>query len=357
MPSEDRPDETFAEVLQPMAGRLDAFRSGVATAGEQLRGELASRRGEGENRTAEVAEELGPFARGRIDPEKFAALFSQEEESDPKALDALEAAAAVMDEFAAAGTEPFVAVVPEGSDLRDVVRDALANVGRVFGAARVVELARTKQYEAAKHGELLEGFPFRRWNPGERGLAPPLIVTVEAADLQASGLGEYLDGAIKLVIVVKGESEPAPLAGLITPGVFVTQTTRLDVLERMAESQYPGVALLLEDERPAEARFLHDPGAGASSWERLVVESVPPEESGARVRRQPKGADALAHLKALAAPPTGLPSPAATNGDGEVASAEADTSDVAEPAEAGSPAAPTAADQLAAWLLQQSGLT
>lgn len=346
MPSEDGRRKISAVALGAMASRLDAFRSGVATAGEQLRGELADRRSAGEDRAAQVAEDLGPFAEGRIDPERFAALFNREEkEEDPKELEALEAAAAVLDEFASTGAGPFQAVVPKGGDLRDAVRDALANLGRVFGAARVAELARTKRYEAAEHGGLLDSFPFRRWNRSERGLAPPLIVSVEAADLQASGLGEYLDGAIKLVIVVKGEGQPAPLAALITPGVFVAQTTRVEVLERMAASQYPAIALLLEEERPAEARFVHDPGAGASTWDRLVIESVPPEEPGTRVGRPPKGADALAHLKALATPRPTVAA-AATNGDVEVAPGEADTSGAAAPA-----------DRLAAWLLQQSDLT
>jgi hypothetical protein len=331
-----------------MAFRLDAFRSGVATAGEQLRGELAHRRGAGQDRAAQVAEELGPFAAGRIDPGRFAALFSREDVSDSKTLEALEAAAAVLDEFASSGAEPFQAVVPQGGDLRDAVRDALDNLGRVFGAARVVELARTNRYEAREHDKLLDGFPFRRWNAGERGLAPPLIVSVEAADLQASGLGEYLDGSIKLVIVVQGEARPAPLAPLITPGVFVAQTTSVEVLERMATSPHPGVALFFEDARPAEARFVHDPDAGASSWERLVIESLPPEQPATRVRRPLKGADALAHLAALAAPPPtqATAAPAVTNGEGEIAPVEADTSGVAEPA-----------DRLAAWLLQQSDLS
>jgi hypothetical protein len=348
MPSEDGRRKISAVVLGAMASRLDAFRSGVATAAEQLRGELADQLSAGTDRAAQISEELGPFAEGRIDPERFAALFGREEASDPKTLKALDAAAAVLDEFASAGTEPFDVIVPRGNDLRDAVRDALTSLGRVFGAARVVELARTKRYKVREHRQLLDGFPFRRWNPGERGLAPPLIVSVEAADLQASGLGEYLDGAIKLVIVVRGEGQPAPLATLITPGVFVAQTTRVEVLERMAASQYPGVALLLEEERPAEARFVHDPGAGASTWDRLVIESVPAEEPGTRVRRPPKGADALAHLMALANPRPTQPAAVAavTNGDIEVAPAEAETSGAAAPA-----------DRLAAWLLQQSDLT
>jgi hypothetical protein len=337
-----------------VASRIDAFRSGVATAGEQLRGELADRLSVGQDRATQIKEELGPFAEGRIDPERFAALFGEEEASDPKALKALDAAAAVLDEVAGTGTEPFHVIVPEGGDLRDAVRDALTSLGRVFGAARVAELARTNRYKVREHKKLMDGFPFRDWNAGERALAPPLIVSVEAADVEASGLGEYLDGAVKLVIVVKGEAQPAPLAALITPGVFVAQTTSVEVLERMAESQYPGVALLLDAERPAEARFVHDPGAGESTWERLVIESVPPEQPETRVRRPPKGADALDHLKALAAPPPGLPAQAAqppqatTNGNVEGATVEVDTSGVTAPADA---------DRLAAWLLQQSDLT
>jgi len=340
MPSDDHAVDLSSAALEAVAPRVEAFRSGVATAGERLRAELADGRGAGEDRTAQVAEELGRFAEGRIDPERFAALFAVGKAAEPKALKGLEAASAVFEEFSSAGTDPFVAEVPEGGDLRDTVRDALTGIGRVLGAARVVELTRRNKFKSKEHGKLLKGFPFRRWNPGERGMAPPLVVTVEADDLQASGLGEYMDGGVKLVLVVKGETEAAPLAAVISPGVFVAQTAKAEVLQRLAESQYPGVALYLEKEGPNVARFVHDPAAGTSSAERLTIEAIPEIPKG-RARGATKDADALAHLEALAVA-SSAGGESGSNGQGEEAAAL-------------SAAAP--ADRLAAWLLQQSDLS
>ncbi len=92
MPSEDLAEDLSPRAIEAMSPRLEAFRSGVATAAERLRAEPAELRGAGDDRAAQAAEELGLFAAGRIDPERFAALFGGGDTTDAGALDELEAA-------------------------------------------------------------------------------------------------------------------------------------------------------------------------------------------------------------------------------------------------------------------------
>ena len=87
----------------------------------------------------------------------------------------------------------------------------------MFGASRAVELARSDLFDPDQHNHFLSTLPFRKWNRAGRQLAPPLVVELEAEDLLPAGLGEFLDGVVKIVLVVKGPTTPAPLARLITP--------------------------------------------------------------------------------------------------------------------------------------------
>ena len=75
------------------------------------------------------------------------------------------------------------------------------------------------------------------------------MVEVEAEDLLPAGLGEFLDGAVKIVLVVRGHTTPAPLARLITPGTYVVQTADAADLEGLARSRHPGVALVFDEVR------------------------------------------------------------------------------------------------------------
>ena len=126
------------------------------------------------------------------------------------------------------------------------------------------------------------------------------------------------------------------LARLIAPGTFVLQTSDATGLERFAAWDGPGVLALVPDEA---ARFVHDPAAGATVWDRLTVTFLPSEPP-----RKPIGglsaaqqAEELALLAALASKPAGAAvEPGA--GSGSVAAAAA-----ADPV-----------DKLAAWLLRQA---
>jgi ribonuclease E len=180
-----------------------------------------------------------------------------------------------------------------------------------------------------RHTPSLERFPFAQWNRTERYLAPPLVIDVRGADVWAAGLAEFLDGHVKLVLVVTGDTSPAPLARLITPGIYVQQATLASELPGLASWDGPGVAALVPE---TAARFTHNPKAGPSPAERLRVEFLP----AAAPRKAIDGispaqqADELAMLAALAQP---APAPAAP---------------------VAAPAAASPADLLAAWLLAQS---
>ncbi|HKJ02513.1 MAG TPA: hypothetical protein VJ997_08665, partial [Longimicrobiales bacterium] len=129
---------------------------------------------------------------------------------------------------------------------------------------------------------------------------------------------------------------PAPLARLITPGTYVVQTADPAELDGLARSRHPGVALLFDQARPEQARFVHDPDAGSTPWQRLSVAHMPEQPDVGRGRRAPTWLEELAHLQALAKRPLGI----LADGDGE------------GPVDEGTPA-----DQLAAYLLSRVDLS
>jgi hypothetical protein len=152
---------------------------------------------------------------------------------------------------------------------------------------------------------------------------------VNGPDLRAEGLAEFLDGALKVVLVVRGDAPAAPLARLLTPGVFVAQSADGSELARLAAHPGAGVLALVPE---TAARFVHDPLGGPEWWDRLAIsrlpDAAPPPRLGGRSAAQQR--EELAHLAALARRPAPLPAPA-------------------------SPAAPAdPAGQLAQWLLAQA---
>ena len=340
MPS-DAPtaEATLADrALQALESRVGAFHSSVATAEEEIRNYVTHHRGANEYRTEQALMELGPFAIGRIDPEKFSIFMGSQEELGDEAEGVLDRAEEILTGYATSMDFHKVAV-ETGGDLRDAVKGALDHVGQVFGASRAVELARSGLFDPEQHNHFLGQLSFRKWNRAERQLAPPLVVEVEADDLLPAGLGEFLDGQVQIVLVVKGMTSAAPLVRLITPGTYVVQTADPADLAGLAASPHPGVALLFDEERAGQARFIHDPDAGASSGERITVQHMPERADVGRGRKAPKWLEELDHLEALARRPAAAASPA---GGGDI--------DMPEGEEA------TSADQLAAWLLTQTDL-
>jgi hypothetical protein len=199
----------------------------------------------------------------------------------------------------------------------------------------VVELSRTNRYRHSEHAKYFSSFPFAEWNATERRIAPPLVVMVDGKDLNVAGLAEFLDGALKIVLIVRGSSSPAPLVRLITPNTFVVQAVDHSALERLARWEGPGIAALMSE---TAARFEHDPGAAASE---LFTVGFLPEP---KVLKPMGGISASQQTEELEQLKT-LCESARVAMAGAGTTAKESASGTADPA-----------DKLAAWLLQRADL-
>lgn len=336
-------DERVGPALEILAGAREAFRSAVSVTVEEVRGLLETRTAAGADRSARFGRELGAFAAGRIDPGRLAEVFTPPKRGAPFERVLLQQALGTLTSIHQRGDDAFLLTLDSGARPVVEVRKALGEVGRAFGAARVVELVRASEYRASEHGHLLEFFPFSQWNSAERGMAPPLVVELDGADMHVGGLADFLDGSIKLILVVRGESPPASLVRLITPGVLVLQTTDLEGLGCLADWSGPAAAALVPE---TAARFTHHPahGAGPAHLDMDYLPGDPPRAAlGGLTAFQQR--EELRQLAFLSDP--GRPAVHAANGTEVVATA-------------GSPTAATMATdpagQLAAWLLQQTDL-
>jgi hypothetical protein len=336
-------DERVGPALEAVAGARETFRSAVSVTVEEVRGLLETRSAAGADRSSRLERELGSFAAGRIDPGRLADVFTPPKRGAPFERVLLQQALGTLSSIHQRGDETFLLTLDSGARPVVEVRKALGEIGRAFGAARVVELVRASEYRAGEHGQLLEFFPFSQWNRAERGMAPPLVVELDGADLHVGGLADFMDGSIKLVLVVRGDSPPASLVRLITPGVLVLQTSDPEGLACLADWPGPAAAALVPE---TAARFIHQPDRGTGPA-RLQIEHLPAEPPrvalGGLTAFQQK--EELRQLAFLSDP-------------ARLAAHAANGTEVT--ATAGSPAAaPTAADpagQLAAWLLQQTDL-
>jgi hypothetical protein len=330
-------DPRVEKALRALAGPIEMYRSAVVTAVEEVRGYIAARKSKDEGMDGSIAAELGEFAAGRIDFDRFGAFTnSAAVEDNPDTLRKVEKAFDILSDIASGGDEAFCVKVKPGSRLRDAVAGRWAEVGRAFAAARVAGMARAGSLNSRNGDKLFEPMGFERWNQAERHLAPPLVVELEGADLHAGDLAEFLDGNVKIVLVVNGEAAPASLVRLITPSTFVAQTAGGAGLDRLAAAEGPAVAALVPG---SAAQFIHDPAAGSSPGDRLELISVPDEPpknavGGTSVRQQ---TDELEQLKTLA-------------GGARAEQVEGETA-----APAAGPVA-TKVDKLAAWLLSQADL-
>jgi hypothetical protein len=205
----------------------------------------------------------------------------------------------VLDELLARGDELFTARVPRDGSLSSTVDSALREAGRAFGAVLAFQAAKTGSYRAEQHDRLLEAFSFSRWNRSERSIAPPLVVEVEGKDFAGEQLAGFLDGSIRIIMVVQSPSPPAPLARLITPGVLVVQSVESHALSVLDGFDGPAVAALV----PAgAATFVHDPRGGSALRARLRIDLIPDAPTralGARTAWQQR--EELAQLAALSA--------------------------------------------------------
>jgi hypothetical protein len=331
-------DEKVVQALKSLSGQTQAFRSSLATTIDQIRSFQLAHGSAAESKIDRLAAELGPFAAGRIDLERYSSLHTDTLKLDRPTLETIDKALQTLSELAARGEELFLVEVESGADLYDTVGAALADVGRAFGAARVFEVSKFGRFPDSEHARSLGSFPFHKWSSGERRLSPPLIVSVDGADLRASGLAEFMDGTEKIVLVVRGESTPVPLVRLITPGTFVLQSTKASDVDRLADWDGAGVAAVVPD---SAAQFVHDPGVGALPSERLKILSLPEDR-----RRKPVGGVSVKQQSEELLQLTSLAGHTAV-ADMEVAS---------EPAAAAVPSSSDPVDKLAAWLLTQADL-
>jgi hypothetical protein len=330
MRSDPRLQQALAALAQPIA----EFRASVEGALAQADAYLDAHSATAAVRADRAGLELGAFAAGRVAPDRFAALFPPPGRADPVSLEALDRAVKVLREMASRGDELFIAEVTEGRKLGATVDQALAVAGRAFGAIVIAELVRAGRYVPEEHDRLLDAFEFRAWNRAERRFAPPLIVFLDGADLHAGALTDFADGREKLLLIVNGPAAPAPLVRCITPGTLVIQSVSGEELRPLSDFDGPAIAAIMPE---GAAVFVHNPSGGEESWQRLALGQLPEAPKKAVGGNSAwQMAEDLRLLKELARTPFVVPTR-----DGP-----------------GVPAMGTgqAVDQLAAWLLGETGL-
>ena len=339
MPSDKTTDERASRALEILEKAYENFHSVLVATSEELRGLLDDGSASTEARAERTAAELGAFAVGHIDIERFASFQATGEPVAVSVAPRLEAASRTLRSLLERSADLYYVRVEPGADLRDAVSSGLGRAGRAFGAARTVELARSGKYDDAAHGGWLDRFPPALWSRRERDLAPPIVVEVEGADLRPGGLTEFLDGAQKIVLVVRGTAPPAALARLITPGLLVIQAEDPADLALVAETDGPAIAALVTGDA---CRFVHLPATdgirGRLSVQHMTA-SEPKRALGSLSAFQQT--EAMRHLAALAGGwGPGATQAVAPSGDGATAPL---------------PVA-SAADTLAAWILREADM-
>lgn len=318
-------DDLRRRALAALEPRREAYHSAVATAMDEVRTLVESQRAPRNGKGERIAAELGLFAAGRIDPERFGSLFSERESLDAEALDRIQAALDTLAGLLAEGEALYTMKLPSGGDLRSAVRDALAVSGKAFGAGRAVENARA----GSRSAEYADGFGPERWNRAERSIAPPLVVELDGADLRPAGLVDYLEGRQAIVLLVRKPAPAAALARLIAPGTLVAQAPTADALGDLASWDGPAIVAVTPESTAAFRYIPEEDGPGT-----LTIDTLPETEPRAvgtlSAARQRSDLGLLKMLDGAAA--------------GRVVAAAAGAQ-----AEATDPS-----DKLAAWLLRQA---
>jgi hypothetical protein len=261
-------DPRLAKALEALSQPIAAFRTSVEGALAQASAFLDAHRAGPEVRTARMRAELGEWAEGLVDPARFAAVFPPVGHADAQSLAALDRAIKALQSVTGRGNDLFVTEVTEGKKLGATIDAALADAGRAFGAIVLAELVRAGRYKAEEHDRLLDALEFHAWNNAERRFAPPLVVLLDGRDLHSGALTDFADGRAKIILLVRGDCAPAPLARCITPGTFVMQSADADGLEAMASFDGPAIVALVPE---TSCTFTHDPRRGAEPWQRLTI--------------------------------------------------------------------------------------
>jgi hypothetical protein len=122
-PEAEAPEEPEADEASDtpentdMGRQREAFRSALALTLDQVRTELDVRAAREDGTGARAAAELGRFAAGRIDPERFAALTSASASDDDSWLEPARRALETLRAVKARGDRLFSAAVGPGGDL------------------------------------------------------------------------------------------------------------------------------------------------------------------------------------------------------------------------------------------------
>jgi len=330
MPSDD---SLITGALEAMREPAEAFHSALARAVEDLQTFLTRHQGTHGDPEHLAAAELGAFGEGRVDATRFAALVAAPETVESGDLRHVERVLETLIAAEDRDTDLLRTRVSRGENLREQVAAALAETGRVFGVIRRVLPLLEGRGDIVNAGSLPHGYPFALWSRSERRVAPPLFVELDGADLNVAGLSEFLDGAQKIVLIVRGTAPAAPLAQLLSPGVLVMQTHDPAELARVATVPGPAIVALGSD---SLVPFVHDPAGGTCYAERLSVGDLP--AVAAIPSSDFRQTEDLAHLRELATART-------------MASGSADS---AAPVEMTVPVDADPVDRLAGWLLQQA---
>lgn len=291
-------DERVTAALTALRPQVSLFRFAVSGTIERAHNILAA-----ESSPVQAKVALGEFAGGLIDADRFAMVSTGAEPLDTVGRAVIGRAIETLESLIRAGDQEFVVDVPPDVSPSAAIRARLATLGSAFGAAVLVELVRRRVYDPAVHGLPFEGHPFEKWTTTERTIAPPLIVRIEGRDIDPWEFAPFLDGCMRLVLLVNGPGAVAPLARLISPGVFVAQVTDIRVLERLNGLDAPAIVAVMNGQ---EARFIHDPRAGAASWQRTTVSDLPELQvrKSLGVRSAWQQREDIAQLKALITPPS-----------------------------------------------------
>ncbi len=317
-------DELKRRALAALGPRREVYHSAVATAVDEVRSLLETQKPRRNGKGERIAAELGQFAAGRIDVERFASVLEDQEVLAPDVVAQIQAALDTLSEVASGGDALYTTKLAPGTDLRNGVREALAQTGRVFGAGRAVEALRA----GGRPADYTAGFAPERWNRVERAIAPPLVVELEGADLRPAGLADYLEGRQAIVLLVRKPAPPAAMARLIVPGVLVAQGPTADSLDVLQGWDGPAVVAVVPETVTAFTYQPEDSGVGTLTVESLLEGEIKPI-GPLTVARQNSEIELLRMLNAVAA--------------GRVATAAAGPSQESDPA-----------DMLAAWLLRQA---
>ena len=298
MPS-NQPCDCPEDVKAVASASLGDFRSSLATTVGILRASLAQVTGDA-GKQQEIAEKsLGSFAAGRINSELFDKFATNKTKVAEGAGPVIERALDVMVELMDQGDALNRVQLNEDQNLRCMMSRTLKNIGRAFGAAQAVELAKAGMYSESEHEGMFDAYLYKHWTPAQRALAPAIVIELANGSAQTTNLGEFVDGNQKVVLVYGADCPPAPLARLVSPNMFVLQTTDCLGLEDFLSYQGPGVAAVVPQ---TSARFAHDPRRGATIAARLVGIEIPGSPSfrvrgGLSVSQQQED---LAQLEALA---------------------------------------------------------